>query len=99
MKVVLHDNRTHRYYLGARKWGKSVATAYNFRSSLAAIDFCLEKQLREVDIILCFPQPKYNIRLHPFAADGQKRTTNGRKGRKPTSRIGYLRSNPDPKSG
>ena len=78
MKIILQDRRSHLFYQGSARWGDSPAAAYDFGSSPAALDFCLENNVRDVEIVLKFPEPKYDMRLHPFAPHVQERARKSR---------------------
>ena len=69
MKVVLQQRATELYFEGEGRWVKDAGQAFNFRNSLEAIDYCVERQISGVEIVLRFADPRYDIRLAPFAAE------------------------------
>ena len=75
MKVILQDTSTGLFYHGKEEWAQDSATAYNFRSSLEAIDYCQQKQIQDGEIILCFSEARYDIRLRAFAEPSQRRAS------------------------
>jgi hypothetical protein len=43
--------------------------ARDFRTSLDAIDYCVATAITDVVVLLRFPDPHYDIRLHPFGRE------------------------------
>jgi hypothetical protein len=66
MRIVLEDQKTKKF-LGARGWTREQGSARDFRSSVAALDYCFQKQIREVRILLAFDEKKFNFYLDPFS--------------------------------
>jgi hypothetical protein len=69
MKVVLQQRATELYYQGEGQWVKEASQAFNFGNSLEAIDYCATRQISGVEIVLRFADPRYDIRLAPFAPE------------------------------
>ena len=67
IRVLLRDMSTALFYQGGVEWGDDPALAHDFGSSLAALDFCLQKRIPCGEIVLWSPERKLNIRLKPFA--------------------------------
>jgi hypothetical protein len=65
MRIVLEDLKTKRF-LGARGWTREQGRARDFRSSVAALDYCFRERIREVRILLAFEEKKFNFYLDPF---------------------------------
>ena len=63
MKVVLQHKKTRLYFKRHGQWVSSAARAKNFRSSLTAMDYCLNRKVADVQIILMFSDAEYNIPL------------------------------------
>ena len=68
MKVFIQHAVTGLYFKDRKVWVKEQGEALSFNGSLAAIDFCLENQIKEVLIRLRFGDPQYDIELRPFVA-------------------------------
>lgn len=50
--------------------------ARTFRNSTAAVDYCIARGIDDVDIVMRFPDPRYDVRLQPFThPEWQGRTT------------------------
>ena len=81
MRVILQDTSTNLFYQGGVEWGVESATAHDFGSSLNAIDFCLENQFRHGEIVLCFANPIYNIRLSASPEPAARRATSVTRGK------------------
>ena len=69
MKVVLQERATELYFQGEGRWVKDASQAFNFGNSLEAIDYCVARQISGVEIVLRFADPRYDIRLAPFAPE------------------------------
>jgi hypothetical protein len=67
MRVLLCDNKTGLYYQSPDQWTGDAASAKDFRSSFKALLFAHERSLREVEVLLDFGDPEYNVHL-PAAA-------------------------------
>ena len=66
MKVIIHDLSQSRYLNEKNRWTKSESKARNFSSSLQAIDYCFQRHIRGAEIVLTFPDPRYDIHLDVF---------------------------------
>jgi hypothetical protein len=69
MKVILQERATELYFQGEGQWVKDASEAFNFGNSLEAIDYCVTRQISGVEIVLKFADPRYDIRLAPFAPE------------------------------
>jgi hypothetical protein len=52
MKVIVQNTDTGFYLSEEDKWVQEMSTAVDFRNSLNALEHCLEKQLKGVQILL-----------------------------------------------
>ena len=41
-----------------------------FRDSTTAVDYCIHHGIDDVEVVMRFPEPRYDIRLHPFIHPG-----------------------------
>jgi len=79
MRVVLQQIATKLYFQGEGKWTVDPGEACNFGSSLKAVDYCLSQKMTDVEVVLKFSEPKYDIRLS--AAPSHKRKSLGERHR------------------
>jgi hypothetical protein len=63
MKVLLQHKMTQFYLSQQDKWTADPDFATDFHTSLHAIDFIRHFNLEQTDIVLKFPDPKYDIIL------------------------------------
>ncbi|SPE55700.1 hypothetical protein SBV1_2280020 [Verrucomicrobia bacterium] len=63
MRILLRHKDTGEYYRTENQWTSQAGEARDFESSAAALGFCVEARLREVEILLAFDDARYNIRL------------------------------------
>lgn len=50
-------------------WVSSKHEAWAFSESTSAINYCVERQLLDVRILLSFPNPEYDLPLEVFRAE------------------------------
>lgn len=63
MKIVLQHKATRFYLAKDDKWTANIVDARDFGTSLKALDFARRADLRQIHIVLKFPDPKYDIIL------------------------------------
>jgi hypothetical protein len=63
MKTVVQHRRTNAFLGADGKWIRRIDHARAFATSLEALRFCVERQLKEVDMLVCYPGSRSNLRL------------------------------------
>lgn len=65
MRTLLRNRVTGFYFQGVADWTKDVAIAYDFRAPERAARFVAAARLnaRELELILAFNDPRYNVPL------------------------------------
>lgn len=63
MKIVVQNRKTSAFLAQDAKWVKQLHYARCFRTSLEALRFCADRELRETDMLVCFPGAKSNLRV------------------------------------
>jgi hypothetical protein len=72
MRVLVQNPLTLSYYLSPGKWTRDYSLAHGFNTSQEAISFCLENGLHNLQIVLKFPDDRYDIELPILATrEGQ----------------------------
>ncbi len=63
MRVLLRHVKTGRYYQNPGNWTARAEEALCFSNTIQALSRVAELKLDEVEILLAFDDPRYNIRL------------------------------------
>jgi hypothetical protein len=63
MKIVVQDRRTNAFLMGDASWIRHMDSARRFETSLEALRFCVERKLKNMDVLVCYPGTKTNLRL------------------------------------
>ena len=63
MRIVLQQKQTGLYFKDVGAWVPSSTEAMDFVSSTAAIDFCTNNRLTDVQLVLKFEEQQYDIVL------------------------------------
>jgi hypothetical protein len=63
MRIVLQQKQTGLYFKDVGAWVHTSAEAMDFVSSTAAIDFCTNNRLADVQLVLKFEEQQYDIVL------------------------------------
>ena len=63
MTILVQDRRTNAFLMGDAKWVKQSDHARRFATSIEALRFCVERQLKGMDMLVCYSGPKTNLRL------------------------------------
>ncbi len=63
MRIVVQDRRTNAYLTGEAKWIRQMDAARKFSTSLEALRYCVERELKNIDMLVCYPGAKTNLRL------------------------------------
>ncbi len=68
MKVRLKQCSTGLWFKNLDTWVADKEQAWDFSSSLKALDFCIQHKIKEVTIVLCFDDPRFDLHVHPFTS-------------------------------
>lgn len=63
MKVLLRDTQTGLYYQGSSGWTPELDDALDVRQLPRAIALAFEADLKNVEVLLCYEDPHYNLVL------------------------------------
>ncbi len=63
MKVIIQHPFTLSYLQNPGKWTKLPDAALTFENSRAAINFCLANDLSDMQVVLKFPEDRFDIQL------------------------------------
>ena len=71
MRVFIQRSRDGLFLKAENVWVDSKQEALAFSESTLAIYYCVERQLRDVRILLSFPDPQYDLALEVFRKEKQ----------------------------
>ena len=63
MKVFLRDTVTGDYYQGPSQWTAVQQEAIDLKQMSQAIELVFSSRLENVEVLLCYDDPRYNIVL------------------------------------
>jgi hypothetical protein len=63
MKILVQDRKTNAFLTADKRWVRHLDYACSFTTSLDALRFCVEKNLTQMDMLVCYPGAKDNLRL------------------------------------
>jgi hypothetical protein len=63
MKALLQQLETGLYFKDPATWTASLAEAYDFKSSVSARTYCLDRAISNAQIVLKFENAEYDIIL------------------------------------
>ena len=63
MRVLIQQKPSAQYFKDVGQWTPDVASAKDFFTTAAAVDFCVLNKLTDVQIVLNFDQPGYDLVL------------------------------------
>jgi hypothetical protein len=63
MKIVVQNRKTNAFLTQDAKWVQRFESARQFTTSLEALRFCADRQLRETDMLVCYPGARSNMRV------------------------------------
>jgi hypothetical protein len=63
MKILVQDRKTHEFLTADKRWVRHLDYARTFPSSLDALRFCVDANLTNIDVLVCYPGTKTNLRL------------------------------------
>jgi hypothetical protein len=61
MRILLQQKETGLYFRDINAWTPKSQEAMDFVSSTAAIDFCVQNNLNDLQLVLKFEEEKYDI--------------------------------------
>jgi hypothetical protein len=71
MKVFLRSIQTGRYYAGPSKWTLERQAAQDLTQTARAVELIFETHLEDVEILLCYDNPRYDLVL-PVPPSGSR---------------------------
>ena len=71
MKVLLRHILTGNYYQGPSQWTTHPSQALDLKQMSAATQLAVRSRLQNVEILLCYDHPDYNIVLPVDLSRGQ----------------------------
>jgi hypothetical protein len=75
LKVFIQQLFSGLYWKTGSGWVRRQEEAEVFDSSNKAIILCIQREMRDVRIVLNFGDPKYDAVLHPFGLRGNQPTS------------------------
>jgi hypothetical protein len=63
MRVLLRHSQTGLYFLDPKQWTERPEEAWDFRTSVNALQLVTEMKIEGVEIVLWFDDPRYNLTL------------------------------------
>lgn len=63
MKIVVQNRKTNAFLTADARWVRHFDYARRFTTSLEALRFCAERELRDADMLVCFPGARSNMRV------------------------------------
>ena len=63
MTILVQDRRTNAFLMGDAQWVKRLDYARRFATSIEALRFCVERELKGMDVLVCYSGAKNNLRL------------------------------------
>jgi hypothetical protein len=68
MKVLVQNPLTLSYFQNDDKWTHDPDTALDFKESRSAARYCSDHGLLDMEIVLKFPQDRYDVHLPAWTA-------------------------------
>ena len=63
MKIVVQERKTNAFLSSEAKWVRQFDFARAFNTSLEALRFCAERELTNIDLLVCYPGARSNLRV------------------------------------
>ena len=63
MRTLLRNTKTGLFYRSEKEWTGDMAGAHDFCSSANAIQLAFEWRLKDMEVVLAFEDPRYNITM------------------------------------
>jgi hypothetical protein len=87
MKVLIQNPLTLSYFRAERKWTADPGEAWDFKDSRNAARYCAENDMLGLEIVLKFPDERYDVHMPAWAAAPQRMeraTAESRTGSRPS---------------
>jgi hypothetical protein len=68
MKVLIQNPLTLSYFENEQRWTHDPESALDFKDSRSAVRFCSEHDLLDMEIVLKFPQERFDVHMPAWAA-------------------------------
>jgi hypothetical protein len=68
MKVLIQNPLTLSYLESEHGWTHDPESAFDFKDSRSAVRYCSEHDLLDMEIVLKFPQDRYDVHMPAWAA-------------------------------
>jgi len=78
MKVLIQNPLTLSYLETKDKWTADADAAWNFKESRTAVQFCAEHDMLDYEVVLKFPDERYDVHMPAWAASPQRFGAEGR---------------------
>jgi hypothetical protein len=72
MKVLIQNPMTLSYFQAEQKWTANPGEAWDFKDSRNAVRFCAEHDMLGNEIVLKFPDERYDVHMPAWAAAPQR---------------------------
>ena len=72
MKVLIQNPTTLSYFRAEQKWTADPGEAWDFKDSRNAVLFCAEHNMLGHEIVLKFPDERYDVHMPAWAAAPQR---------------------------
>ena len=63
MRIVVQDRRTNSFLANDARWARHLDYAKAFTTSLEALRYCADRSLSQMDLLVCYPGKKSNLRI------------------------------------
>lgn len=63
MRIVVQDRRTSSFLTSDARWVRHLDYAKGFTTSLEALRYCAGRNLTNMDLLVCYPGAKSNLRM------------------------------------
>lgn len=63
MKIVVQNRKTNAFLTADSRWLPQFDYARKFTTSIEALRFCVERELRDTDMLVCFHGQRSNMRV------------------------------------
>lgn len=73
MRSLIRSTATRLYFESEDKWAADISRAHDFGSSARAIQFAVEHRFKDVEVVLAYDDPHYNIAIPLTTRPGQQR--------------------------
>ena len=66
MRIIVQNRKTNTFLTGDARWARQLDYAKAFTTSLEALRFCADRHLTQIDsldLLVCYPGARPNLRL------------------------------------